>query len=402
MQSKEIVQFLKTPESAQLFSTFRNYDPVKLLLKAKSSKNEGLSIVAGLLQLYKKAVGKLPTYVKKQAALTLRSYEQASSEKVAGFHANLMACEQLLNLTGGLGVDDIAFSKTCKNVLSIDPDDELNVLADYNFKIFGCNNIQRITTTAEEFLHKNATRFDVIYIDPDRRPGSGRTYHINNSLPDVVALQHILTESADAVFIKLSPMVDLTQLHRLFKAVADVYVVSEDNEVKEVLLSLNANALSCTTKAIILTGNVKLNIDAAFKADMPLERSQILLFAEPDAALIKSGLDEYYFNEIGWNKCGPNARFYTGFTIPPDFAARCFELKQVFEFKPTLFKSLLKELKITQAHIKCRDFPLKPDDLKKRFKLKDGGVDYFFFYKDNTGKLIGAHAVKPEIRNSLF
>ena len=38
----------------------------------------------------------------------------------------------------------------------------------------------------------------------------------------------------------------------------------------------------------------------------------------------------------------------------------------------------LKNLKGAKYNIVCRNFPLKPDDLKKRFKLKDGGTDFIY------------------------
>src|SRR5688572_28699960 len=86
-------------------------------------------LLAEQLKLYPRAKEKLPVFTSNYCYLTTKSYEQSSSESLAKYKAGLFSGEVLIDLSGGLGVDDWAFSRSFKNVISVDNDAELNELA---------------------------------------------------------------------------------------------------------------------------------------------------------------------------------------------------------------------------------------------------------------------------------
>jgi len=63
-------------------------------------------------------------------------------------------------------------------------------------------------------------------------------------------------------------------------------------------------------------------------------------------------------------------------------------------YKPEILKKYLKEKNIEKANVAKRDFPLQVEDIRKKFKLKDGGNDYLFFSKGATAELLFFHCLK--------
>ncbi len=92
-------------------------------------------VLAAQLEIYPRAAEKLPEFTRSYCYLNRKSYEQASSEAVAAYRATLFGGNTVIDLAGGLGIDDIAFSKSFNKVISIDPDAELNTLAVINFSL---------------------------------------------------------------------------------------------------------------------------------------------------------------------------------------------------------------------------------------------------------------------------
>jgi len=71
-----------------------------------------------------------------------------------------------------------------------------------------------------------------------------------------------------------------------------------------------------------------------------------------------------------------------------DFIGRKFVVKHVELFNEKKIRKFLTSKKITKANISRSNFPLKPEEIKERLKLKDGGDFYLFFTKDINEKSI--------------
>ena len=149
-----------------------NADKNALILKLKSSKQDEFcaDLVIETLNNYKKALVKMPLMASNFCWLPNLGFEQASSEKTADYKSKLFKGNTILDLTGGLGIDDLAFAKQFKQVISLDINKELNQIVKHNFEILLVKNIERKDELAEYFLNYNEDYFDVIYLDADRRP----------------------------------------------------------------------------------------------------------------------------------------------------------------------------------------------------------------------------------------
>lgn len=314
---------------------------------------------------------------------------------MAEYKASIFAGDTLVDLTGGLGIDDIAFSKKYNKVISIDSDAELNSLAEVNFAKLGIGNIERITSKAEEFI-RNDISADLVYLDADRRSDESgkRSVTLHNASPDILKILDRLYEISPQVLLKLSPLVDLTYLRKSIKNIKEIRIISLANEVKEILVLLNRDHDSETQIAAVdisKDGSIKEYFSGISTSPASLVNGKQNYFFEPSASLIKSGLAGEYAANNGLSYIFDGSLYFTSAVEPKELMGRWFKIIGMMPFSGSAFNKYLSETKISQANISCRNFPLKPEEIKKNYKLIDGGAEYFFFTADNKKNKLFFH-----------
>ena len=353
-------------------------------------------LLADQIDIYPKAKKKLPTFAANYCYFTKKGFEQSTSEILANYKASLFKGNLLLDLTGGFGADDAALSRSFAKVISIDNDEELNSLARINLEKMGLKNIERIDSTAEEYM-KRVINADLVYIDPDRRPGNKRNVTLNDSVPRIPDMIEKLFEISESILLKLSPLIDLTYLKKNLPQIAHIYVISLENEVKEVLVLIkNHFAGNTEITAVDLAYQTKPKIFTS-KDDSAVETeysSSAKYFFEPSKSLIKAGLINGYAADLGLKKAGRNSPYLLGQSVIGNFMGRVFEIINSSVFSKSVFRLYLKEKAISKANISRRDFPLTVDELRKQYKIADGGDEYLFFTSDASGKKMFYHCRK--------
>ncbi len=58
------------------------------------------------------------------------------------------------------------------------------------------------------------------------------------------------------------------------------------------------------------------------------------------------------------------------------------------------FSQFTKSKTLSKANVVTRNFNLKPEEIKKKFKIKDGGEDFLFFTTNYKNNPIVIHAKK--------
>ena len=106
---------------------------------------------------------------------------------------------------------------------------------------------------------------------------------------------------------------------------------------------------------------------------------------EPNSAIMKSG----GFDEIGiqynLGKLHPHSHLYTSDECI-DFPGRTFKIQKVFPYSK---KGMKTNLENTNANVTTRNFPDSVEDIRKKWKIKDGGTTYCFFTTDlNNDKIV--------------
>jgi hypothetical protein len=361
----------------------KQIDASSYLLGNKGNTNELNWLLAEQLKVYPKALHKLPHFVKHHCWFTSKSYEQASGEASAIFKSSLFMGTNMLDLSGGLGVDDWAFSPKFDNIISLDPNITLNILVRENFKKLGINNILRLDQTAEAYLLAPlAPQFDLIYLDADRRPNESRNFFLDQGTPNFLAIQNTCLKLGKKVLLKLSPMVDISYLKKVLLGIEKILVIGNKLEVKELLVVLSRNYVGETIEEAVILKEAGPNLFfSPDSAALPATKtsSKALYFFEPHPSIIKAGLVSSYANHCGLNLLAPQSAFYTGEIIPANFMGRAFELVQAFEFTKSNLQQYLKNNGLVQANITKRNFKQSTDEIRKAFKIKEGGKDYLFF-----------------------
>ena len=299
------------------------------------------------------------------------SCEQCSSEMTARYKASLVSGEKMVDLTGGYGVDTYFLSERFAHTDYIEQNAELCRIATHNFadKPISIHN-----TTAEDFL-QTAGLYDLLFLDPARRDShGGKVFWLEDCTPNVVELLPTLLAHGKRLLLKLSPMLDLTQailhltpytLHLSW----DSYVVAIKNEVKEVLLlsggsgRITAIDLAKKEQAFVFTKEEEQNCSLEI-GDWKLDN----YLYEPNAAILKAGAYKLVAQRFGLRKLDVNTHLYCSEKFVPDFPGR------VWKITGEGMKG--ERMKGEQVNVLCRNYPLTPEQLKKKLHLHDGGTAF--------------------------
>lgn len=316
------------------------------------------------------------------------SIEQTSSEITAEYKSNLISGDTIIDLTGGFGVDCLAFSKKFKNVIHCEINEQLSEIVKYNYEKLGVSNIKTIAKNGVNFLKQFNERLDCIYIDPSRRHDiKGKVFLLKDCLPNVPENLDFLFTKADTILIKNSPILDITSSINELKFIKEIHIISVKNEVKELLFILEKNNKEFIK---IKTHNILKNNTQEFKFtyksnNKPAYSIPQNYLYEPNAAILKSG----GFNEVSYqlkiNKLQQHSHLYTSEELITNFPGRIFKINNIHSYNK---KKIKKILKLDKANISIRNFPKTVAQIRTETKIKDGGDTYLFFTKNINNELI--------------
>lgn len=375
-----------------------NKNTISFKIKSLKETNFSANLVLETLFNYKKALHKIPLMAANYCWLPTKSYEQASSQLTAFYKSSLFSGQIMLDVCGGLGVDDIAFAQKFTQVISLDMDNELNEIVKCNNEKLFINNIERISAFAEFFLADNSQSFDLVYIDSDRRPDAhSKTFKLEECTPNIFEIWPLLKQCTSQVLLKLSPLVDLAYCKQNIPNISKIYVVAVKNEVKEVLVHLELNGEKpVEILAVNIIDNLNTQTFSAIDLTECYDYQHIMFkyFFEPNAAIIKAGLSASYAQNVGLTMLAHNSHFFVGNQIPPNFMGRTFKIIHQDYFSKSNFSAYLKNNYLVKANISRRNFPVSEVEIAKQFKIKDGGDDYLFFTQNNKNEKIYFHCKK--------
>lgn len=232
--------------------------------------------------------------------------EQASSEETARHKAALLADGaqplSVADLTGGMGVDTLAFAAVAAEVHYVERNPQLCRLMEHNDKALGQENIRVHCADSLEWLVSDDRRFDILFVDPARRAATGRKVAaFEDCEPDILQHLGLLRSRCRWLMVKASPMIDIDLACRQLGAVAAVHVVSVRGECKEVLfVCCGADAVP-PSEPVIRCTMLPHSPLSALRSPLRFTRSEEAAAGprycaavgsylyEPDAALMKGG-----------------------------------------------------------------------------------------------------------------
>jgi hypothetical protein len=187
--------------------------------------------------------------------------------------------------------------------------------------------------------------------------------------------------------IKTAPILDISAGISELKSIAEIHVVALENEVKELLFILKKNHESTIE---IKTVNLLKDKNEAFQFQINSEAKKTNFAApkkylfEPNAAIMKSGGFDAIATQFELEKLHQHSHLYTSNELL-DFPGRIFEIQNTLEYNKANMKSFLENQK---ANITTRNFPETVENIRKKWKIKDGGNVYSFFTTDMTNSKI--------------
>ena len=351
-----------------------------------SNKELAEQIIAKL-----KCKDKLPTWFGLESGLfpVKISIEQTSSEETAKYKASLISGKNIVDITGGFGVDDFYFSRNFESIIHCELNPELSEITEHNFKELGVGNCTFFAGDGLVLLQNSEEKFDWIYLDPSRRSDvKGKVFLLKDCLPNVPDNLELLFLKSNNVMMKTSPLVDISQGISELKGVKEIHVVAVKNEVKELLWILEKECSGdILIKTVNLIGEDKQEFEFALSSEGnqdPKYSLPLNYLYEPNSAILKSGAFNQVSVQLELFKLNKHSHLYTSQDLIP-FPGRSFEIKEVVPFQKKVLKKRFGESK---ANITIRNFPKKVDELRKDLNIKDGGDVYLFFTTNRTGEKV--------------
>ncbi len=367
-----------------------NEDSSKLALKKNPFPEVNYSVLINQIIAKKKAKDKLPTwFLTKNIIFPEKiSIEQTSSETTAKYKATLVSGDKLIDCTGGFGIDDYYFSKQFQSVIHCELNADLSQIVKHNFKVLKATNIECYQGDSTEILEQLNQKFDCIYIDPSRRnDAKGKVFMLADCLPNVVDLQDFYYQYTNTILIKTAPILDLHAGLLELKNVSEIHIVAVDNEVKELLWKIEKNFdKSPEIIAVNLEKEkqtiIKIKSSKSYFATYSLPKKYLY---EPNAALMKSGGFEAISELFAVGKLHQHSHLYTS-DVVIDFPGRKFLIDVIVPFQK---KEILQYIQGKKMNVSARNFPIKPEEIKKKYKISDGGTIFAFFTTNmNNEKII--------------
>lgn len=355
-------------------------------------------------RLARKAAAKLPTLGRCLEIPTTLALEQCSSELTAAWKA--AAAQRfygsagpagIADLTGGLGIDALAFSKRFARVLYIDRNPQLCAAAQRNFQAAGAGNIRienlEIDASAAQWQETVAAFApDLLYLDPARRSASGaKVFRLQDCSPDIAALLPILERLCPRLLLKLSPMADISALLAWAEGrVRELQIIEKDGECKELLLLLSAEKSG--EEPLLRIVLPEKGDDFAFRpseekaAQARYTAGDAPCLFVPGAGLGKAGAFRLLCARYGIAALSPSVHLYAADAPLPALSpfGKWYAVKEALPFGKAGFKAAGE--RFSQAEVTARGLPMRSEELRLRCGCSGAGPEHLFGVETSAGR----------------
>lgn len=373
-----------TPAEIAFIREHLHDNPGELVLKAGKFKGLDVKKLAAQIQSRQKALKKLPEWSANEKLIfpPALSVEQCSSEATAHYKAGIISGDTLIDITGGMGIDCYYMSRSFTETHYFEQQPGVASTAAYNFAQLGASRIHVHAGESLHALHDGLTA-DWLYADPARRDANKeKVVRLADCTPDVAGNSGLLLNAASHILIKTSPLLDIELASKELQKLKEVHVIGYEQECKELLFVLDREMpeqdFKIKVRIIDSAGRPVHQLDF----DREEERSAIVGYSkplgylyEPHAAVLKAGAFKTLCSRLDVQKLAMHSQLYTSEKYVNDFPGRGFQVVAVC--KPDI-REISQHIPGDKANITTRNFPAKPEELRKRWKLKDGGDHYLF------------------------
>lgn len=360
-----------------------NGDFHQMLLRKTPFSSVSMQELVQQMKARKTAEKKFPFLIKEGIIFPPQlNMEQTSSQSTAVYKAQLVSGNSMIDLTSGFGIDAWFLSENFKEITLLEQNADLLEMVEHNWNVLQ-KKARFVSDKLEDFLKSNTENFDLIYLDPARRDeNKNKVFLLEDLSPNLLQIQDELLSKAPLVVVKLSPLIDLTYLASVVKNLCEIHIVAVKNEVKEIVLLIrqkSAERIKIKTVNLESTeSNSEFFMDEIHTAHATFSEPKKYMYL-PNNTLLKSGAFSWISEHFQLDKLHPNTHIYTSDARLVTFPGRILEMEVM---DPKILK------KGEQYNIVSKNYPLKPEEIKKKYKLKDGGLSYLIFTQSQKGKLV--------------
>lgn len=335
---------------------------------------------------------------------------------------------RFLDATGGFGIDFAYIARRLKQLAGTipfeahyaDTDGELCRITAHNLPLLNLPDALIHHSDGIDVLRRLAQSSSsvgqhlLLYIDPSRRDANGRrTYELDDCQPDVAALHDVISRSASAWVVKLSPMFDWHEAIRRLPSAREVHIVSTDGECKELLLVLSARGdtplkVVCVNDEQVFayypqhpspphpspSGTDALELIDGFRHAGVENMPASLFLYEPNASVMKAGCFAEVAQAFGIAPISGLSHLFLSHKMTPHFVGRTFRVEAVSSMNRSALRNALNG--VDRANVAVRHFPMSAEALRRRLRINDGGGHYIFGTTTASGEHIVILARKAD------
>jgi hypothetical protein len=231
--------------------------------------------------------------------------------------------------------------------------------------------------------------FDTIYVDPSRRVKTQKVFMLKDCEPNIPEVLSHLLQHCSRLIIKTSPLLDIQAGLKELDQVTAVHVISLKNDCKELLWIIDTGTkftepdIFCNVLGAGTLQQYSFKLSEERQMNLEQFSKPLTYLYEPDVALLKAGCFKLICRDFNLNKFHKNSHLYTSNVLNENFLGRKFLIK-----KWGAYKSFMQENSIKKANVISRNFPLSPEEIKKKHKLTDGGDEFFIFTTGHQNQLL--------------
>ncbi|MFT5367803.1 MAG: hypothetical protein ACI8V2_002764 [Candidatus Latescibacterota bacterium] len=377
MTQQEITYIQSPPGQALLqYASESEGDELTVLTQLrKTYPAEHCRIAVHLLNLRKHAQAKF-THAH-DMVFDREGLEQSSGETLAQYRAKrYQPFTQIADLCCGIGGDAIPLAQNA-NVIAADINPNRLAITRHNASVHNvAQNIHPICTDVSQWIPP----CDAIFMDPGRRQNNRRLYALSDYHPPV-NLEHLQTITPN-IGIKVAPGLPESDI----PPNCEVEFISESGSCKEALLWFGNLQSGPKRRATLLPEGHTLIQHPTSEADIHPPGAYI---AEPDNAVIRAHLIDQIANDLqAWKLSADVAYLSANHPLTSPFTT-CYTVQDVLPFNLKRLQKYLSTRQIGRLDIKKRRFPLTPETLRAKLKLKGSGwLTLFLTRIDNHPTII--------------
>ncbi|WP_338410447.1 class I SAM-dependent methyltransferase [uncultured Flavobacterium sp.] len=336
-----------------------------------------------------KSKEKLPTWfnTKGIAYPNKISIEQTSSEITAKYKASLIKGDKIIDLSGGFGVDAYYFAKVFKEVYHCEMNKQLSQTVSHNYSVLNLKNIHCLNDDSLDVLKQLNTKFDWIYVDPSRRSDlKGKVFLLKDCVPNVPELLKNYFNFSNNILIKTAPLLDITLGLSELQFVKKIHIIAVKNEIKELLWEIEKDYLGLISIASVNIENEVIHrLETVYRKEYNTSFSLPKTYLyEPNSSIMKSGNMDALSEDKALYKLHQHSHIFTSDKITA-FQGRRFQIDKIMSFQKEDMKPFMNQ----KINCTTRNFPLSVEEIKKKYKIKDGGNIFAFFTTNiNNEKIV--------------